>query len=181
MLTENINFFQRDFFALYGENEILGWFSNESSCINYSMTYRSYWTYHYWKSFQGNQTISLKMDLKECGSEATDCTFVSHSTYIWLCHMGQYLRKLIFRTDSQKVKALVQHVSLISRKLMVNGKPFTGAFIFLLHWFWTWNEYKISVNPSMDFVKITETVWSRIANVVDKHKPFAKCKKSLLL
>ena len=44
--------------------------------------------------------------------------------------MGQYFRKLIFRTDSQKVKALVQHVSLISRKLMVNGKPFTGTFIF---------------------------------------------------
>ena len=30
MLTENINFYQRDFFALYGENEILGWFLNES-------------------------------------------------------------------------------------------------------------------------------------------------------
>ena len=30
MLTENINFYQRDFFALYGENEILGWFSNDA-------------------------------------------------------------------------------------------------------------------------------------------------------
>ena len=34
MLTENINVYQRDFFALYGENEILGWFANESSCMN---------------------------------------------------------------------------------------------------------------------------------------------------
>ena len=33
MLTENINFYQRDFFALYGENEILGWFSNETYCM----------------------------------------------------------------------------------------------------------------------------------------------------
>ena len=35
MLTENINFYQRDFFALYGENEILGWFSNDA-LIGYS-------------------------------------------------------------------------------------------------------------------------------------------------
>ena len=73
MLTENINFYQRDFFALYGENEILGWFSNEVFIgFNLKPVIDSIW-----KSSQGNQTITLKMNLKECGSDATDCTFVS--------------------------------------------------------------------------------------------------------
>ena len=48
---EVIYLYQRDFFALYGENEVLG-----------------------------NQTISIQMNWKECGSDATDCTFVSKVT-----------------------------------------------------------------------------------------------------
>ena len=140
------------------------------------------------------------MNWKECGSDATDCTFVSSLdiiqvrdfvsdfiSTIWSIWYGprfkeaQYVLNIIKDGFSKSQSTCPTCVS--------DQQKIDGQWKAIYRWLHM-NFYHIGsvlenktflVSRKMDSAKITTMVWSQAVNVEDKQKLFAKWKKSLLL